>query len=480
MSQDSLDFIFYPKSIAVVGASNNIESHGHNHMNFQLSYGFSGEVYPINPKQTEILGHKVYPSLEDVPGTVDHVIVAVAIHNIPDIVTQAGRKGVKSMHIYSGRASETGRPEAKKLDEEILRRAKQHGIRILGPNALGIFCPKSGLAFGYDFPEKPGNVGAMMQSGANSTDLCHFALHKGIRFSKVVSYGNALDINEVDLFQYFTDDSETQVLLCYIEGFRCAPEKYLELVRKAMSKKPVIICHGGRTKAGTRFSAGHNASKSEIGKEIWEGPIQETGAILVRDIDELLDMAVAFSFLPPIRGYRVGTGGGGGGNCALNSDAWEENGFELPPLPQEIREEFKRRGSELWDWINNPADFSITAPGDAFTVPAALAEMAKHPDFDFIVGYVGEDFPFKVETLHKEVMSNVEAYIKVSKEFEKPFFAISRDRSLGIREFDGQRHRIYAQARTRLLEEGIPFFTSVDSAAKAIKKYIKHCQSKGL
>ena len=105
MPQDSLDFIFYPKSIAIVGASNNIESHGHNHMNFQLSYGFSGKVYPINPKQTEILGHKVYPSLDDVPGTVDHVIVAVAIHNIPDVVTQAGRKGVKSMHIYSGRAS---------------------------------------------------------------------------------------------------------------------------------------------------------------------------------------------------------------------------------------------------------------------------------------------------------------------------------------------------------------------------------------
>lgn len=480
MSKPVLDFLFHPKSIAVVGASNNIESHGHNHLNFQLNYGFKGEVYPINPKQTEILGLKAYPSLEAVPGTIDHVIIAVGISNVPDILTQASRKGVKSMHIYSGRASETGRPEAKNLDAEILKRAKQYGIRILGPNALGIFCPKSGLAFGYDFPEKPGNVGAMMQSGANSSDLCHFALHRGIQFSKVVSYGNALDINEVDLFEYFIDDPETRVLLCYIEGLRCAPEKYLEMVRKAASKKPVIICNGGRTKAGARFSAGHNASKSEIGKEIWQGPVQEAGAILVRDIDEMIDMAVVFSFLPPVRGYRVGTGGGGGGNCTLSADAWEEGGFELPPLPQEIRAEFKRRGSDIWDWINNPADFSIVIPGDAFTVYAALTEMAKHPDFDFIVGYVGEDFPFKVELLHKEMMANVEGYIKVFKASQKPFFAIVRDRSLGIKEIEGPRHRVYAEVRTRFLQEGLPFFSSVDQAAKAVKQYIKYCQKKGL
>ncbi|GAI34620.1 unnamed protein product, partial [marine sediment metagenome] len=113
MSQGSLDFLFHPKSIAVVGASPNPETHGHNHLNFQLSYGFKGQLYPINPKQTEILGLKAYPSLEHVPGTIDHVIVAVSINNVPDLLTQASRKGVKSMHIYAGRASETGRPEAK-------------------------------------------------------------------------------------------------------------------------------------------------------------------------------------------------------------------------------------------------------------------------------------------------------------------------------------------------------------------------------
>jgi acyl-CoA synthetase (NDP forming) len=148
MVQGSLDFLFYPKSIAVVGASNNPESHGHNHLKFQLNYGYKGALYPINPSQDKILGLKAYPGLEAVPGTIDHVKIAVAISNVPDILKQASRKGVRSMHIYSGRASETGRPEAKKLDEEILSLAKEFGIRIIGPNALGLFCPESGISLG--------------------------------------------------------------------------------------------------------------------------------------------------------------------------------------------------------------------------------------------------------------------------------------------------------------------------------------------
>ncbi|GAI50322.1 unnamed protein product, partial [marine sediment metagenome] len=190
-------------------------------------------------------------------------------------------------------------------------------------------------------------MGAIMQSGANTTDLCHFAALQGVRFSKLASYGNALDINEIDLFEYLTEDPKTEVILCYNEGFRDEPQKFLEIVRKVASKKPVIICKGGRTKAGARFTPGHTASNAEIGQEIWGEPIREAGAILVRDLDELLDMAVAFSQLPPIKGNRIGTGGGGGGNIVLYTDTWEENGFELPPLPQGIREEFKRRGSQL-------------------------------------------------------------------------------------------------------------------------------------
>jgi acyl-CoA synthetase (NDP forming) len=479
MVQGSLDFLFYPKSIAVVGASNNPESHGHNHLKFQLNYGYKGALYPINPSQDKILGLKAYPGLEAVPGTIDHVKIAVAISNVPDILKQASRKGVRSMHIYSGRASETGRPEAKKLDEEILSLAKEFGIRIIGPNALGLFCPESGISLGFDYPPEQGYVGAIMQSGANTTNLCHIALLRGVKFSKVASYGNGLDISEADLLDYLGDDPKTRFILLYNEGLRCEPERFLELVRKAARNKPVIICKGGRSKSGARFTKGHNASNSVIGQEIWGEPIREAGAVMVNDIDELLDMAVAFSQLPPIKGNKVGAGGGGGGDCTIYTDAWEENGFELPPLPQGIRDEFRSRGSQVWDWINNPADFSMIVPNDAYTGTAALMEMAKHPDFDFIVAYVGEDYPFNVDTLKKMTFSEIEGYIKVFKGSKKPFFAIVRDRPLGLTEMDGERWRAYAQARTRFLQEGVPFFTSFVSAAKAISRQMNYYQKKG-
>ena len=301
MSRDSLEFIFQPKSIAIVGASNNPASFGCDYMNYMLSYGYSGELYPINPKQNEVLGLKAYPSLQHVPGEIDYVVCCIAIGNVPDLLTQCSHKGVKAVHIFAGRGSETGRPQAKELEAEILKRAKEYGIRLLGPNCLGIFCPKSGLSFGYDFPKEPGAVGAIVQSGGNSTDLIHFASLRGIRFSKVVSYGNALDINQNDLLEYFLQDPETGIILCFIEGLRGSGKTFLELLRKAASLKPVIICKGGRTRAGARWTLSHTASLAGSAK-IWETAIRQAGAIPSRDIDELVDMAVAFYLMPPVRG----------------------------------------------------------------------------------------------------------------------------------------------------------------------------------
>jgi len=376
-------------------------------MRHMLNYGFKGKIYPINPRKTDVMEVKSYPDLEQIPDTIDYVIFCVGIENAPDFLTSCSRKGVTAMHILAGRASETGRPEAKKLDGEILKRAKEYGIRILGPNSMGVFCPASGLSFGYDFPKEPGHVGALMQSGGNATDLVHFSSLRGVRFSKVVSYGNALDINEIDLLEYFAEDPNTQVLLCFIEGLKGNPRKFLELVRRIASQKPVVICKGGRTSAGARWARSHTASLAGTAK-IWEIAIRQAGAIPARDIDELVDMAVAFSLLPPVRGRRIGIGGTGGGRSVLTADAWEENGFSVIPLPQEIREEFKKRGSQIWDWINNPADRSIIIPGDPYNMPAVMSEMAKHPDFDLLAGTVAEDRPFEKEAFSEVIKSDAE------------------------------------------------------------------------
>ena len=156
----------------------------------------------------------------------------------------------------------------RRRSKKILKRAKEYGIRILGPNSLGVYCPKSGLSFGFDFPKEQGPVGAMMQSGGNSTDLINISGLRGIRFSKVVSYGNALDINEIDLLEYFAEDEETQVLLCFMEGLKGDPKKFFQLLRKTVKRKPVIFCKGGRTSAGSRWTYSHTASLAGSAK-IW-------------------------------------------------------------------------------------------------------------------------------------------------------------------------------------------------------------------
>ena len=441
-------------------------------MHHMLNYGFSGKIYPINPRQNEIMGIKAYPSLEDVPGTIDYVIYLIGVNNAPDILTQASHKGVKAVHILAGRASETGRPEGKKLEEEILKRAREYGIRILGPNCLGVFCPESGLAFGFDFPREPGTVGALIQSGGNSTDLIHISSLRGIRFSKVVSYGNALDINEIDLLRYFADDPQTRIILSYVEGLRGDSREYLDLVRQTARKKPVVILKGGRTTVGSRITLSHTASLAGS-TNLWETAIRQAGAVPVKNLDQMVNMAVAFSFLPPIKGRKVGIVGAGGGRSVLSADEWEENGFEVPPLPQEIREELKRRGSQLWDWIDNPADVSIT-PGDPLTMPDVLSEITKHPIFDFIATDAEEDPPFGKEFFIQHLTEDMEGYLKISKECDKPFLIVFDERSPGINEMDSYIHRTRAELRTLLVKEGLPFFPSADEAARAVNELITY------
>ncbi len=474
MSQDSLEFLFYPKSVAVVGASDNPVAFGYSFMRHMLDYGFTGKVYPINPRQSEVMGVKAYPSLKDVPGTIDYVMYIIGLNNAPEIFAQAAQKGVKAVHILAGRASETGRPEGKQLEQEILKQARRYGIRILGPNCLGVFCPKSGISFGYEFPKESGKVGAIMQSGGNSTDLVHIAGTRGVRFSKVVSYGNALDINEVDLFKYFLSDPDTDVIVSYIEGLKGSGREFLELVRKAASLKPVVICKGGRTAVGSRITLSHTASLAGSAN-LWETAIRQAGAVPVRNLDQLVNLAVAFSLLPPMKGNRVGIFGAGGGRSVLSADEWEENGFAVPPLPNDIRDELKRKGSQLWDWVDNPADVSIMI-GDPLSICDVLSEIVKHPFVDFIAADAEEDPPFEKEAFIRHLTEDMEGYIRISKDSDKPFVIVFDERSPGINEMDSYIYRTRAELRTLLVKEGLPFFPSVGEAAKSVKELITYYQ----
>jgi acyl-CoA synthetase (NDP forming) len=474
----ALDFLFYPKSVAVAGASNNPASRGFDFMQHLLNFGYKGQIYPINLKSPEVMGLKAYPSIENIPDTVEHVIYCIGLENLPAFLDSCSHKGVKSIHVFSARGAETGRADAKELEAEIKIKARHYGIRLLGPNCMGVYCPESGFSFCSDFSKESGGIGALIQSGGSSTDVARYGALRGLKFSKLISYGNALDINETDLLRYLANDPKTKVIVAFIEGLRGDGREFLELVRETTRKKPFIVCKGGLSRAGARATMSHTASLAGSSK-VWNTAIRQAGGIPVKDIDDLVNVAAAFSLVVPPLGRRIGTGGSGGGRNTVSVDEWEEAGFEVIPLPQSIREEFKRRGAMMWDCLDNPADRSISVPGDPFTVPALLLEMAKDPNFDFICANVAaDDHPYNKETFVDWISSTFEGYLQLPKQTQKPFFLIISDRPLGTADLEHWLWREVARFRSRAIEEKIAFFPSVEKAAQAMNELINYYQRK--
>jgi acyl-CoA synthetase (NDP forming) len=475
MSTHPLEEILHPQSIAVVGASDNPSAAGYGFTKFLLEHEFKGKIYPVNPKYSEILGIKVYPSLRDIPGSVDYVISCIPASEVLNMLEGCSQKGVKAVHLFTARFSETGHREAAELEQEILKQARKWGIRIIGPNCRGVYYPRQGISFSYDFPKEPGSVGLVSQSGGASAIFVQLASERGVRFSKAISYGNALDLNECDYLDYFSQDPETKIILMYVEGVRDG-KRFFNSLRQAASTKPVIIIKGGRGKAGVRATASHTASLAGS-MEIWETAVTQAGAISAQIFDEMADLAVSFYFLPPILGLRVGIGGGGGGANVLAGDQCEEAGLDVIPLPAEIREELKSNNIPIWDWIGNPVDMSIMA-GSGITGSNMLQMMARNQNFDLLIVNITEGAPSTKEELISRLRNEVESYIKVKEESSKPVLVVVEEKSLGVDDYDIWVRELSA-TRTKLLAVNTPLYPSIGRAARAARKLIDYYQKRG-
>ncbi len=466
-----LEFIFNPRSVAIVGASENPSSISSCYVQHFKNYGFKGDVYPINPKRAFVYGYQAYPNLKSVPGPVDYVIDCIALGQAPDLLAESHRKGVKAVHLFTGRASETGRKEAIETEEEILRLARRFGLRLIGPNCMGIYNPKAGLSTGWDFPQEPGPVGAALQSGGISQNLVRIGAERGMRFSKVVSYGNALDLDECDFLDYLAQDLETKAIMCYLEGVKDG-KRYFRTLRQAAKLKPVIVLKGGRTRAGTLAAASHTAALAGS-SDIWATLIKQCGAIQAFNFEDWIDLGVGFSMIPPIKALNVGITGGGGGTSVLNADECEEMGFHVIPLPWEIREQLREKVPLIWDWVGNPVDSSIMR-GTGVTNGEILMMMARHPAFDFLLGQVSDDIPSDVEDFSSLVRAETEGYLQVFRSGLKPIVIVLRSRNLASAELDNWRSRLFAEVQTRLVEARVPFFPAIGRALRAMREIIKY------
>ncbi len=251
----ALDAVFNLKSVAIVGVAKGDEFNTRRlFLNHIIEYGFKGQVYLVNPKGGEVLGIKIHPQLKDIPGTVDYVISCIRAPLVPQLIKDSATKGVKAICVFTSGFSEFGTQQGRDLEREIQQLAQTTSVRIIGPNCLGIHSPKAGFSFVPDFAHEAGHVAYLCQSGGNTLYLVRAAAARGIRFSKVISYGNAADIDETDLLEYFRQDPETTMIAAYIEGVKDG-KRFYRTLRKISDTKPVVILKGGRTQAGSTVAA---------------------------------------------------------------------------------------------------------------------------------------------------------------------------------------------------------------------------------
>jgi acyl-CoA synthetase (NDP forming) len=468
----SLGRLFSPSSVAIVGASLNPFSGGYQFTRFLIDHGFQGKLYPVNPTLSEILGLKVYPRLTDVPDpNVDYVISCIPAEGVLSLLEDCRKKNVRLVHLFTARLKETGRDKETKLQVEILEKARKLGIRILGPNCMGIYYPKLGLSFNHELPRESGLVGGFFQSGGGAGEFVRYAALRGVRFSKIISYGNASDIYEVELLDYFASDDETKVVVSYIEGVKDG-RKFVEALALAAKKKPVIILKGGRGRAGANLALSHTASLAGS-INVWKAALKQYGAIMVNNFQELIDQVVAFTFLPPITGRKVIIAGGGGGKSMVSADVWEEEGFELLELSAEFRKKLKEKAPKLWDWIRNPIDFSLFQ--GTTMVDVNLSEwLSDEEGYDLFVANLTQDDPLPNDIWEKVLAPNFLPSVMAIKKNGKPVICVIETGEIGLEEMKRWKWRAIAETRKQIIDQGLAVYSSPQSAAQAIRRLIDY------
>jgi acyl-CoA synthetase (NDP forming) len=461
--------VFAPKSVAIVGASANIDSPGHDYLRSILDFGFAGAVYPINPRGGEILGVRAYPTLTDVPGPVDYVISCIPADAVLSLIDECRARGASALHLFTGRFSETGDDAAIALERDVLAKAKLAGVRIIGPNCMGVYDSSGRLSFRPDLPQTPGDVAFISQSGNNSVELMLHGAARGLRFSKVVSYGNALDLTEADFLEYLAGDPATRVVGAYIEGTRDG-RRFMEALSRCARAKPVVILKGGRTGAGSRTAASHTAALAGQ-RQVWSAVLKQTGAVEVATFDDLIDMLVAFAFLRgpggPNVGPNVGVVGGGGGRAVQSADVCEEAGLRVPKLPASIRAMLREKAPQLADWVDNPVDQSILA-GSGVSGARVLEMMLDAPEFDALIANVGEDWVLGRPDAIERMGHLVDRFAAIGEKAQKPIAFV-----LGPADSpDETKWRAVETGRQRLTEARLAVYPSVDRAAAAVSRYV--------
>jgi acetyltransferase len=353
--QHFLDLFFNPKSIAVVGASTNSSKMNYNLFANLVKLEFPGRIYPINPHAEEILGRKAYPDLKSIEDEVELVVSAVPARATLNVIKDCVAKRVKGIVIVTGGFSEIGE-EGRKIQAEVAQLLRESGIRAVGPNALSPINTSNNLVIGFSLRErlKRGGLSLIFQSGlyeAVVNDLC---------LSKVIDLGNKMNINEVDVLEYFAEDPDTKVIAIHLESIAGDGRKFLQLLKETSKEKPIVVIKSGRTPAGARAASSHTGAIAKGRDVVLDVGLRQAGVIRAHSVEEFFDFAKAFDFLLPLKldGNRVAVASFSGGEGTIVVDLCQEKGLSLAEVNPETSQKLQKV-SPPWGVSANPFDLGV-------------------------------------------------------------------------------------------------------------------------
>lgn len=326
-----LSEFFEPESVAIIGASRKPGKVGHEIIKNLVDGGFDGVVYPVNPAAEGVLGLKSYSNILEIEDKVDLAVIVVPSSAVPEVVQQCGKKGTKAAVIISAGFSEVGN---RSLEEEVVKKAKEGGVRVIGPNCTGTINTHINLYATMESRVGKGDIAFVTQSGALGGAVLAWAMEKKIGFSKFVSYGNACDVNESDILSYLTDDPQTKVIALYIEGVKNG-RKFLKAASGVSKKKPLIAIKGGSSKAGARSVLSHTGSLAGS-SAIYKTVLRQADVIEAEGIEDMFDMARALVYQKPMKGDRVAILTNSGGPAVIAADELERLGLKVPEPSESI------------------------------------------------------------------------------------------------------------------------------------------------
>lgn len=383
--KQKLDRIFEPRSVAVVGVSSRIDNPGTLLLRSLVDMGFEGPLYPVNPKYYEILGLRCYPSVSKIPDPPELVILSIPPKAVPEALKDCADAGVTGCIVNTAGFSELGTAEGTELENSVKEVLKNTGLRIIGPNCMGVYSSRGKLATFAGQKPSEGKIGCISQSGSIVNFLYILGLERNLQFSKMVSSGNELDLNCTDFLEYFAEDTEVQMIIAYLEQIR-DPRRFLKIALELKRKKPLLIWKSGITERGRRAAASHTGAIAGSA-EVWEAVRKQAGIVPVWDLADAVNVTAIFAFLEKPSGRKVCVISPPGGVAVNTADMVEQSGLVMADFSQKTRADLCKILPMEGTAVGNPVDmgFGSVVPENLYKVIKIVAA-DESTDIILIVG----------------------------------------------------------------------------------------------